>query len=713
MRSWSGELFALEKKIAALRLAGLVAVLLYYLIRGMAIPGMLRYVLLAAFAWNVAALAAAARRWDKSDNYRFADILVDAGVISILIWANGRAASDLYLLYFLLPFAAFVRFGRAGGIGAGVVCAVAYLLLAIFSLTIPLDRSILGHAFARSAALLAYSILLGLSVEQVRNSALLKQQTVDDLAARVAELEAEERQLKASFRETNQLHRETKKKLDETSALFKIASLPPEEELEKNYRALVQTVTAAMGCKGGELWLLNRQGSEIEVKAALGRAETTRKISSEETLTPTLIGPEGEEALLSLLEAHDTDTRPLSQINAPIKRSGMMVGLLSAFDKRSGASFDEGDKQLLQRLAEQAALTLEMLRNAARLRQARKELTVLSEIARVTQSTQDPERILNATLDLLKDAVSYEHCTIFMFDREKRTLEPVVTRGRSINLIEHIRFDAGVGISGWVAQQRKQILIPDLSKEARLYQAARERRAVGSFVSVPLLMENEVAGVINMGHSEPEAFSEEDVRLLSILASQAVVAVERALRYKELGMMAVTDPVTLIYNHRFFQTRLEEEIRRSERYRFACSLLMIDIDRFKSVNDTYGHGTGDRVLRQVASLIKQTVRASDVIARYGGEEFVAVLPQTDAESALQAAERLRAAVEQYAFIESQSNMRFTVTVSIGIATFPLHGATREEMVYAADAAMYTAKRDGRNRVRACSAGAKNPVRETS
>jgi len=699
MRSWSGELFAQEKKIITLRLAGLAVVLLSYALSRTALPAALSYALVLAVLWNGAMLAAISFWWRRPSNTGFVDVFVDAGVITCLIWVNGKVASDLYLLYLLIPFLAFLRFGRTGALGAGVVCALAYLLMALFNPEIPFDRSALSHAFLRSMAILIFSGLMGFAIEQVRSNTLLKRQTLDELTARVAELETGERQLKASFRELNQIYRDTRRSLEETAALYRIASLPAGEDLERNYRALVQSVVAAMGCKGGELWLLNRQGDEIEIKAATAQAGAMRRISSEQTLTPSLLGPEGEQALLSLLEAHNTQTRPLSQLNAPIKKEGMMVGLLSVFDKKSGASFDDHDKELLQKLSDQAATTLDHLHNVSRLQQARKELGVLSEIARITQSTQDPERILNATLDLLKNAVSYQHCTLFMFDREKGKLEPVVTRGRAINLIEHIRFDAGTGISGWVAQQRKQIFIPDLSKESRLYQVAGPHREVGSFVSVPLLMENEVVGVINMGHDEPEAFTDDDVRLLSILASQAAVTVERALRYRELGMMAVTDPVTLIYNHRFFQTRLEEEIKRSERYRFDCALLMIDIDRFKKVNDRYGHATGDRVLRQVATLIKQSLRTTDVVARYGGEEFSAILPQTSPDSAAQAAGRIRAAIEQYAFQEEQGDHRLSVTVSIGVSGYPYHGKTREELIYAADAAMYIAKRDGRNQIR--------------
>lgn len=156
--------------------------------------------------------------------------------------------------------------------------------------------------------------------------------------------------------------------------------------------------------------------------------------------------------------------------------------------------------------------------------------------------------------------------------------------------------------------------------------------------------------------------------------------------------LAVTDTMTEIANHRAFQERLREEIARAQRYNYPFILLMLDVDDFKPYNDTFGHPAGDQVLREIAAVMRETVREGDLVARYGGEEFAALLPQTDAKHGRIVAERVREAVQRHRFAHR------TVTLSIGAAEFPVDGGEAEKLIVSADQALYSAKRGGRNRV---------------
>lgn len=173
--------------------------------------------------------------------------------------------------------------------------------------------------------------------------------------------------------------------------------------------------------------------------------------------------------------------------------------------------------------------------------------------------------------------------------------------------------------------------------------------------------------------------------------------IQKALEHARTRRLASTDGLTEVYNHRTFQERLAQEIARANRYSRPLSLLMIDVDHFKMYNDTFGHPQGDIVLQDLARLLREMSRTSDIIARYGGEEFAVILPETDSVSAQKIGQRLREQVERYSFSGKERMPGGALTISIGVATH-VPGGSKDALLHAADAALYTAKREGRNRV---------------
>ena len=187
-----------------------------------------------------------------------------------------------------------------------------------------------------------------------------------------------------------------------------------------------------------------------------------------------------------------------------------------------------------------------------------------------------------------------------------------------------------------------------------------------------------------------------DKEKIIILSYQFVLALRRIRFHQKIEKIAISDYLTGVYSRRYFLERFEEEIKRAKLRKINLSFLMLDVDFFKSFNDSYGHLTGDQILKEIGGIIKASIREIDIAGRYGGEEFCVVLPETDTEGALLAAERIRLAVEKTPIKAYDTTIQ--VTVSIGVATMPVHASTTTELLDKADWALYRAKKSGRNRV---------------
>ena len=217
-------------------------------------------------------------------------------------------------------------------------------------------------------------------------------------------------------------------------------------------------------------------------------------------------------------------------------------------------------------------------------------------------------------------------------------------------------------------------------------------------LAVSMDQENSVGILVLMNREKNKRFCKEEEDLLLIYSVQTALAIDNAILHQRTKQLAITDGLTEVLNHREFQNKLEEEVRRCIRYRRIFSVLMIDIDHFKTFNDTFGHPMGDKVLQGVARAIGDSIRNVDMAARYGGEEFAVILPETSSQRATVVAERIRDKIAQKSFSKSMGEEDFFTTVSIGISSYPEDGVTREELIAKSDQALYFAKEQGRNRV---------------
>jgi diguanylate cyclase (GGDEF)-like protein len=261
-----------------------------------------------------------------------------------------------------------------------------------------------------------------------------------------------------------------------------------------------------------------------------------------------------------------------------------------------------------------------------------------------------------------------------------------------------MRFQMGEGIAGQAAAMGETIYVPDVSRDSRYLHYKGQRQNAGSFVAVPLRVKGRVVGILTLNRPRTGAFTPQEIRLAEAIASQAALAITNARLYAQTVEMSYTDPLTGVPNRRQLFARLEQEWTRSLRFGDELSLLMIDLDLFKNVNDAYGHTVGDAVLRGIALILKRNVRKVDTVARFGGEEFSVVLPRVAKAEAVEVAEKLRRAIAATPLPGPMGQPPLRVTVSIGVAS---HGADATDvagLIEKADQALYDAKRSGRNAV---------------
>ncbi len=329
------------------------------------------------------------------------------------------------------------------------------------------------------------------------------------------------------------------------------------------------------------------------------------------------------------------------------------------------------------------------------------EIETLFKASQAMNFQSDTDKLIKQILEMAGKAIRAERCSIMLQtgmgsdELETKIVFGIKDGQEAAQPHSTVKIRSGEGVAGTVLKTGNSIIVNDGHKDPlfKSFENNQEfERSITNLISVPLKIKDRVTGVINgVNKVNSEAFTEEDQRLLEALAQQAAMAVEHARLYE----LAITDGLTKLFIHRYFQARLEEEMVRAKRYHTACSLILFDIDHFKKFNDTYGHQQGDVVLIEVAKLTKQTVRETvDIPARYGGEEFAIILPETDAKGAHLVAERLRKTVEAFDFPGQEKALK--VTISLGVATFPDHASVKSVLIKKADMALYECKDRGRN-----------------
>src|SRR5271155_3919058 len=378
-----------------------------------------------------------------------------------------------------------------------------------------------------------------------------------------------------------------------------------------------------------------------------------------------------------------------SELAIPLMVRDEVVGVLDCQSDRVN-HFDSETIDLLTLFSTQASIALQNARLYSLEEQRTRQLQAINAIAQQTTAVLDLEQLLGRVCELIQGAFQVSHVSLFL--REDHDL---VLRAHHGTLTPRVpeggRFPAStepwasILASSTTATETDLCVAPSSTK---FFAESASR------MCIPLVSFGQTLGILALDSANPDAFRDGDLQSLESVADICATAIQNAHYVERVKQLAYLDGLTGIFNRRFFELRILDEIERARRYGSGMAVVMADIDQFKRLNDEFGHVLGDEVLRQVSSLFHQQLRKIDVVCRYGGEEFGILLTQTNAHQAMNIAEKLRKMVAGWQF----PGVPRTVTISAGAAAFPDHGTTRDDLVRAADSALYAAKQAGRNQI---------------
>ncbi len=377
----------------------------------------------------------------------------------------------------------------------------------------------------------------------------------------------------------------------------------------------------------------------------------------------------------------------------PINFSDGSMGVLAVADFQHERALDERQFKLLQLLASEAAVAIENARLFQREQRRARHLALLNELGRKATEVLSPSDLLSDICQQVHSSFGYELARFETVDQESGELVVEAQEGYGTELVGR-RFKMGEGLSGEAAQSGVPVLANVVDQDER-YIPIHE--GVRSALSLPLSYRNEKLGVLSIESLKERSFTQQDVLTWQTLAEQLAVALHNARAFQVAREQAITDGLTGLKTHRYFMEAFQAEWRQATRLGRVFSLVMMDLDGFKRVNDRDGYMEGDKVLMAVARVLEARLRHSNVLARTSSDKFAILLPETSADQAEIVAERLRSGLAADSYLSSHG-----VTASFGLATFPAHGATPEEILRVADAGVYLAKHEKGNRVRLAS-----------
>ena len=320
------------------------------------------------------------------------------------------------------------------------------------------------------------------------------------------------------------------------------------------------------------------------------------------------------------------------------------------------------------------------------------QLILLISMSALINSTFDIQEIIKYAIEGSTRLLDAEAGSLLFLEKDSGELFFAEAVGEKGEKVKGVKLKTGQGVAGWVAEKGTPVIVHNASSDPRFFDGVDKisNFVTRNIVCVPVRTKDRILGSLEVINKNNGNFDLDDMLILTALGNQVAVAIETARLYEE----SIADGLTGLYQRKFFELRLEEELKRSKRYKHPLNLVMIDIDYFKKVNDEHGHLIGDEVLKQVAVVLKKNTRLEDIVARYGGEEFVIIMPHTLVENMEKTGERLRAEIEGMEI----SGVRITISVGIGHFDGKDMDFDHRDLIRRADGALYLAKKRGRNRV---------------
>lgn len=331
------------------------------------------------------------------------------------------------------------------------------------------------------------------------------------------------------------------------------------------------------------------------------------------------------------------------------------------------------------------------------LRRATQRLAILTDIVKTANSILEPRKVIETIMTRVQQLIPSEAWSMLMVDEEKQELTFELALGEKGKDVSGFRVKIGEGVAGWVAQTGKPTIVNNAAKDPRFAKRfdSETQFRTRSILCAPLISRGRTIGVVQVINRRGGRFTQTDLDLLMTMVEPCAIAIENAILFQRTEQLTITDDLTKLFNSRYLNVYIGREIKRCKRHGIPLSIIFLDLDGFKSVNDQHGHLAGSRTLTEVGGILAEAVRESDILARYGGDEFVVVLPETPPAGALVIAERIRRAIAAHPFLREEG-LEARISASFGIASYPDHALTPEGLIQKADQAMYRVKEKDKN-----------------
>ena len=383
-----------------------------------------------------------------------------------------------------------------------------------------------------------------------------------------------------------------------------------------------------------------------------------------------------------------------SWLGVPILIAGRPAGVLAVQNFEAAGRYDQDHLRILEVVAGQAAVAIENTRLFSEQQRNARELEFLNEIAQIAIGSTEVEAMLQDMAEAIHQHFPCKHIGIGVVNYQNKELEFKAETGEanSVGGAALRRVPLGMGVVGAAARTGQLMLIPDLRQNAQAIPVHADSAAA---LAIPIVYAGQTLGVLNLESAQPRAFPPDRVQVLRTLADQIAIALNNSLGFQQMQQQAITDGLTGLKTRRYFMDELQREWKRASRSGHPFSVVLIDLDNFKNINDTLGHLEGDLTLARMARVLEQKCRGSNIVARYGGDEFTILMPEGNAQMASALCDRLKVWLATDPMLSERQ-----LKASFGVASYPEHGATPEDVLRAADLSMYAAKGAGGDQVMA-------------
>lgn len=531
-------------------------------------------------------------------------------------------------------------------------------------------------------------------------------EVMEQITRVLEQTESAHRELRHSYRELAHHYRRLQENLETLNDVVELfTTLRQAATPTEAYRLILERLRTRFGASGAALYLADETGFHLHAALGVGtlaRLQGVVRLDAPRKSARQAVEQQVQQALETLrahvlesgTEAHAVGTEASPRLlTLPLRTPQRLLGMLTLV-ARDPDGFDHATENRLHAFLPHLLALVQLYEQIEVMGLRLQEIQALHDLDNLLFTVSTPAEIPRRALEVLQSVVPFECAQLYLPAEDQLILQASIPA--TAEILPMLQFGSERGWQGWLQQKTHLLCIAD-TRESPYVPDPAALAPLQSLLLINLQSGARPTGVLILGHSQPHFFSEGQKELLQVLAVHLGLVLERARLLIHLEQLAITDGLTGLHNYRYFQERYKEEVRLVKRYRHPLTLMLIDLDNFKQINDRYGHLEGDYLLVQVAEVLQGTLRSSELIARYGGDEFVVLMPSTNLQGARIAAERLLQAVSGTRFSTTAGQPELTITMSIGIAAYPDCTEDPQQLLELADSALEKAKRTGRNR----------------